>query len=83
MNEDDPVMEEDGVPTRLETPVTTTPVVLPAVTRLPVLPLYTLQWENFERLCLRYARGQETVVRSQLNGIKGQEQHGMARAPSS
>lgn len=77
MNEDDLVMEDDGVPTRLETPVTTTPVVLPTVTRLAVLPLHTLQWEDFERLCLRYARGQGTVVRSQLYGIKGQEQYGI------
>jgi hypothetical protein len=77
-----PLFEEDGVPTWLETPVTEIPTVLPpdvlpTVTRLQTLPLHRLQWENFERLCLKYARDHGTVVRSQLYGVRGQAQHGI------
>jgi hypothetical protein len=50
-DEDNVLLEEDGVPTWLETPVTVTPATLPpetlpTVTRLQVLPLHTLQWEH-------------------------------------
>ncbi len=70
-------LEEDGVPNWLEAPASTTPRELPTVTRLQALPLYSLQWENFERLCLKYARDHGIVVRSQLYGVKGQAQHGI------
>jgi hypothetical protein len=84
MNYEDNVRlcEEDGVPTWLETPVTAIPSelppdMLPTVTRLQTLPLHRLEWENFERLCLKCARDHGTVMRSQLYGVKGQAQQGI------
>ena len=70
-------IEADGVPTWLETPATNVPGTLPTVSRVQLLPLNDLTWENFERLCLRYVRGRANVVRTQLYGVKGQEQHGI------
>jgi NACHT domain len=69
--------EADGVPSWLETPATSVPTRLLTVTRPQLLPLNDLTWENFERICLRYARGRGSVVRTQLYGIKGQAQHGI------
>jgi transcriptional regulator with XRE-family HTH domain len=70
-------IEEEGVPTWLETPATNVPGSLPTVSRVQILPLNDLTWENFERLCLRYVRGRANVVRTQLYGLKGQGQHGI------
>jgi hypothetical protein len=69
--------EIEGVPTWLETPATNTPTSVLTITRPQVLPLNDLTWENFERLCLRYARSSGSVLRAQLYGVKGQAQHGI------
>ena len=75
---DEPTFETDGVPTWLETPVTDVPPTSPPVqSRLQVLPLNELSWDNFERLCLRYVRSRASVVMTQLYGVRGQKQHGI------
>jgi len=74
---DDIWYEEEGVPTWLETPAMDIPATFPTVSRLQLLPLDDLSWENFERLCLRYVRSRANVVRTQLYGVKGQAQHGI------
>src|ERR1035441_4504936 len=75
---DEPLLEIDGVPTWLETPVTDVPPTSPPVQSRPqVLPLNELSWEHFERLCLRYVRSRASVVTSQLYGVRGQNQHGI------
>jgi energy-coupling factor transporter ATP-binding protein EcfA2 len=74
---DDIWYDEEGVPTWLETPATDVAATLPTVSRLQLLPLNDLTWEDFERLCLRYVRGRANVVRTQLYGVKGQAQHGI------
>ena len=75
---DEPLLEIDGVPTWLETPVTDVPPTSPPVQSRPqVLPLNELSWEHFERLCLRYVRSRASVVMTQLYGIRGQKQHGI------
>jgi len=75
---DEPLVEIDGVPTWLETPVTDVPPTSPPVQSRPqVLPLNELSWEHFERLCLRYVRSRASVVMTQLYGIRGQKQHGI------
>jgi energy-coupling factor transporter ATP-binding protein EcfA2 len=74
---DDTWYEEEGVPIWLETPATAVAATLPTVSRLQLLPLNDLIWENFERLCLRYVRSRANVVRAQLYGVKGQAQYGI------
>ena len=76
MNQED-WYEVEGLPSWLETPATTIPASLLTVTRPQLLPLNDLTWESFERLCLRYARTRGNVLRAQLYGVKGQQQHGI------
>jgi hypothetical protein len=72
------LLEVEGVPTWLETPVTEVPHTSPPVESRPqVLPLHELSWEHFERLCLRYVRSCASVVMTQLYGIRGQKQDGI------
>ena len=49
----------------------------PAVTREQVLPLGTLSWENFERLCFRLAHRGGDVEDARIYGERGQAQEGI------
>jgi energy-coupling factor transporter ATP-binding protein EcfA2 len=75
---DESLLEIDGVPTWLETPVTEVPSTSPPVQSRPqVLPLNELSWEHFERLSLRYVRSRASVIMTQLYGVRGQKQDGI------
>jgi energy-coupling factor transporter ATP-binding protein EcfA2 len=75
---DELLLEIDGVPTWLETPVREVPSISPPIQSRPqVLPLNELSWEHFERLCLRHVRSHTSVVMTQLYGVRGQKQHGI------
>jgi hypothetical protein len=52
-------------------------VASPTVTREQVLPLCSLSWENFERLCFRLAHCGGDVVDARLYGKGGQAQEGI------
>lgn len=52
-------------------------VPLPAVTREQVLPLGSLSWENFERLCFRLAHRGGDVEDVRIYGEHGQAQEGI------
>lgn len=74
MTDHDPHTLQDGVPAYLETP----PVVEPPVTTLAqVLPCASLEWRNFERLCVRIVRLEGEIEHSQLYGTPGQAQQGI------
>jgi hypothetical protein len=64
------------IPTWLETPANAIPKP-PVETRVQELPFGELQWENFERLCLRLVRLESNVEHCQLYGKRGQQQHGI------
>src|SRR4051794_31497864 len=49
----------------------------PVQTRLQVLPLYELEWENLERLCVRLAREEPDADHAQSYGVRGQAQFGI------
>ncbi len=49
----------------------------PVQTRVQELPYGELDWDDFERLCLRLARLEADVVHCQLYGTPGQKQHGI------
>jgi NACHT domain len=49
----------------------------PTVTNLQELPFNELTWENFEKLCLRLARGESDIEHCQLYGRRGQSQEGI------
>ena len=49
----------------------------PVQTRLQVLPLHELEWENFERLCVRLAREDPDADHAQSYGVPGQAQFGI------
>ena len=49
----------------------------PVTTRIQELPLEKLEWENFERLCLRLASLEEKVISCGLYGNRGQKQEGI------
>ncbi|HEX4966111.1 MAG TPA: NACHT domain-containing protein [Thermoanaerobaculia bacterium] len=51
--------------------------VPPTESRVQILPLHELAWENFERLCLRLATRQGDVEHIQLYGSRGQRQDGI------
>lgn len=53
------------------------PVALPTVTREQVLPLGSLSWENFERLCFRLAHRGGDVEDARIYGERGQAQEGI------
>lgn len=52
-------------------------VAPPAVTREQVLPLGSLSWENFERLCFRLAHRGGDVEDARIYGERGQAQEGI------
>ncbi len=49
----------------------------PMVTREQVLPLGSLTWENFERLCFRLAHRGGDVEDARIYGVRGQAQEGI------
>lgn len=49
----------------------------PMVTREQVLPLGSLTWENFERLCFRLAHRGGDVEEARIYGVRGQAQEGI------
>jgi hypothetical protein len=52
-------------------------VAPPAVSRDQVLPLGSLSWENFERLCFRLAHRDGDVEDARIYGERGQAQEGI------
>jgi hypothetical protein len=52
-------------------------VAPPTVTRAQVLPLGSLSWENFERLCFRLAHRGGDVEDARIYGERGQAQEGI------
>jgi hypothetical protein len=52
-------------------------VAPPAITREQVLPLGSLSWENFERLCFRLAHRAGDVEDARIYGERGQAQEGI------
>ncbi len=52
-------------------------VAPPTVTRQQVLPLASLSWENFERLCFRLAHRCGEVEDARIYGERGQAQEGI------
>src|SRR5712692_7876128 len=65
-----------AVPAYLNTPPRTQ-VNPPVVTRAQELPFSELDWEDFERLCLRLVRSEAEVLHCQLYGTPGQKQEGI------
>jgi len=57
--------------------VDATAVEPPTVTREQVLPLGSLSWENFERLCFRLAHRGGDVEDARIYGERGQAQEGI------
>jgi len=49
----------------------------PGQTRTQLLPLHSLSWENFERLCCRLAARSGDVADCRRYGISGQNQQGI------
>jgi hypothetical protein len=47
------------------------------ITALQLLPLASLGWDNFERLCLRLAEREADVEYAGLYGVRGQNQQGI------
>lgn len=50
---------------------------LPVSTRLQRLPLAELQWEDFERLCIRLVKKDPDTEFAQSYGVRGQNQEGI------
>ncbi|MCP4337349.1 MAG: NACHT domain-containing protein [Desulfobulbaceae bacterium] len=57
--------------------VDATAVTPPTVSREQILPLSTLSWENFERLCFRLAHRGGEVEDARMYGERGQAQEGI------
>ena len=49
----------------------------PIKSKIDVLPIDQLKWEDFERLCLRLAQVDHGKSNCEVYGIKGQKQHGI------
>ena len=64
-------------PSWLLTPATGVGPSLPLQTLNQILPLQELEWEDFERLCLRLLRLEAHAVRASLYGLPGQAQQGI------
>ena len=65
-----------AIPAWLETPPSG--AVHPPIQTAPqILPFDQLAWEDFERLCLRFARTAGDVEHAQLYGTRGQNQDGI------
>lgn len=69
-------MQSPTIPAWLLTPPDAQPAP-PVVSNLQVLPIGSLTWENFERLCLRLASAEADIEHCQLYGERGQEQEGI------
>ncbi|MED2918694.1 NACHT domain-containing protein [Bacillus thuringiensis] len=68
--------QSDVIPSWLETPSKT--IIDPPVdTKIQELPFDELEWEDFERLCLRLVRLEGNVEHCQLYGTRGQAQEGI------
>lgn len=67
---------EQTIPSYLSTPPTST-VPPPVSTRAQELPFGSLDWEDFERLCLRLVQSEAEVEHCQLYGERGQAQSGI------
>ena len=68
--------DKKGIPAWLEKPPST--VMAPAsITRAQELPLGSLAWEDFEKLCLRLVRLEPDTESCGLYGTKGQAQKGI------
>lgn len=65
-----------SIPTWLEIPSSTS-VIPPIETRYQHLPISELEWEDFEKLCLRLVRTQSDVEYCNCYGERGQEQAGI------
>ncbi len=80
------VDESRSFPSRLSLPPTCS-VSPPVSTRIQILPVHQLEWENFERLCLRLLRHKQEVEKvvipgvsasvTRLYGSRGQAQQGI------
>jgi hypothetical protein len=66
----------EAVPAWLYHPPTS-PVAPPIETLEQELPLSSLSWPDFERLCLRLVTQEADVVDARLYGTSGQDQHGI------
>jgi NACHT domain len=64
------------LPSRLELPPQAD-VAPPVDTRPAELPLASLRWDDFERLCLQLARTRSDVVGARQYGVPGQSQGGI------
>ena len=64
------------IPSWLETPPLS-PITPPIETRHQELPFELLEWEDFEKLCLRLARLEADVEDCREYGVRGQEQGGI------
>lgn len=53
------------------------PPLLPVVSRCQRLPLESVDWDTFERLCARLAQKSDSVEFTQRYGVPGQEQEGI------
>jgi hypothetical protein len=68
----DTILLAIGIPSWLEIPPSS--VVMPPVqTRLQELPLEKLDWEDFERVCVRLVRFEADIEHCQLYGERGQK----------
>ena len=68
----------DGLAPRLRSPPSLPPSLeLPTRPPLHDLPLGTLSWEDFERLCCRLVARDGEVRQTTLYGTPGQQQHGI------
>ncbi|MEK8019388.1 MAG: ATP-binding protein [Candidatus Parabeggiatoa sp.] len=65
-----------GIPDFLESPPCSQ-VNPPVITRKQELPFLDLQWEDFEKLCLRLARLEANIEHCQFYGTRGQNQEGI------
>lgn len=49
----------------------------PVSSKLDILPIDQLGWEDFEKLCLRLAQEQFSIDDCEIYGVKGQKQYGI------
>ena len=66
-----------AIPSYLLAPPTAQPVSPPIETAQYTLPLASLPWQDFERLCLRLVQTSFTLERCEIYGVAGQKQEGI------
>jgi len=74
------IMHDDSlaiIPSRLATPPSGRGIRPPVTTLSQELPFGDLEWEDFEKLCLRLARTESDVEHCQPYGTRGQIQSGI------